>query len=80
MSEERIVKLLEEIRDLQNQQLQLSQENHRRYEEAVKTHDKALRGGKKVQIGIFVLVILFLLFVIYAEWFTGGIPKPSWVK
>ena len=80
MSEERVVMLLEEIRDLQNQQLQLSQENHRRYEEAVETHDKALRRGKKAQIGFVVVMFLFLLFVIYAEWFLDGIPRPSWVK
>ncbi len=91
MSEERVVTLLEEIRELQNQQLQLSKENTRKYEErheeavkanevAVRTHDKAVRRGRIVQVGFVVVMFLFLLFVIYAEWFMDGIPKPSWVK
>jgi hypothetical protein len=80
MAEEQTIQLLEEIRDLQHQQLQLAQENHRRYEESVKTYDKELRRGKKAQIGFVVVMFLFLLFIIYAEWFLDGIPKPSWVK
>jgi hypothetical protein len=80
MSEERIVNLLEEIRDVQLHQLQLSQENARLYQEAVTANDKALRRGKKAQIGFFVAMLLFLMFVIYAEWFGNGIPQPSWVK
>jgi hypothetical protein len=80
MSEERIVGLLEEIRDLQNQQLEFSRENSRTYQEASKNHEKAVRRGRTGQIVFFALMLLFLLFVIYAEWFADGIPKPSWVK
>ena len=80
MSEERIVELLEQIRDLQNQQLKLSQETTRTYKEDVEANQKAVRRWKKGQIGFFVVMLVFLLFVIYAEWFSNGIPKPSWMK
>jgi hypothetical protein len=80
MSQEQITKLLEEIRDLQKRQLELSQKSHDRYEEAVKRHDKEVGIGKRIQIALFVVLMLFLLFVIYAEWFMGGIPRPSWMK
>ncbi|HJZ68484.1 MAG TPA: hypothetical protein VKF81_10215 [Blastocatellia bacterium] len=80
MSEERIVQLLEQIRDLEDQHLKLSKENTRIYDEAVEANQKALRRGKKVQVAFFVIMLLFLLFVIYAEWFANGIPQPSWMK
>ena len=80
MSDDQIVRLLEEIRDLQNQQLQLSQENNRRYAEAIKTNEKTQSRARKSQIVVFVLMLLVFALLIYAEWFADGIPKPSWTK
>ena len=80
MSDDQIVRLLEEIRDLQNQQLQLAHDNNRRYAEAVKSNEKAVSRARKSQIVLFVLMLLVFGSLIYAEWFAAGIPKPSWMK
>jgi len=80
VSEERIVKLLEEIRDLQNHQLQLSQENNQRYKEAVTASAKYGRRQRAAQIVFLIVMVLVFVLLIYAEWFLDGIPKPSWVK
>ena len=80
MSDDLVVKLLEEIKDIQQQQLQLAQDNHRRYAEAVTINDKTQSRAKKIQIAFFVLMLVVFALLIYAEWFANGIPKPSWVK
>ena len=80
MSEVQIVKLLEEIRDLQKQQLQLSQENNQRYKEAVTASDKYGRRQRVALIIFLILMVLVFVLLIYAEWFLDGVPKPSWVK
>jgi hypothetical protein len=80
LSEERIVMLLEEIRDLQNQQLQLSQENNQRYKEALKSAEKGVRRQRVSLIIFLILMVSVFVLLIYAEWFSNGIPKPSWVK
>ena len=76
MSEEQVVKLLEEIRDLQSQQLQVAQDNNQRYREALKTSEKY---GRRQKVSLLVFLILMLLvfgLLIYAEWFLDGVPKP----
>ncbi|HTF37208.1 MAG TPA: hypothetical protein VK651_02780 [Blastocatellia bacterium] len=80
MSEEQIVKLLEEIRDLQHQQLQLSQENNQRYKEALKASEKGVRRQRVALIVFLILMVSVFVLLIYAEWFLNGIPKPSLVK
>ena len=80
MSEEQIVKLLEEIRDLQHQQLQLSQENNQRYKEALKASEKGVRRQRVALIVFLILMVSIFVLLIYAEWFLNGIPKPSLVK
>lgn len=80
MSEEQIVKLLEEIRDLQHQQLQLSQENNQRYKEALKVSEKGVRRQRVALIVFLILMVSIFVLLIYAEWFLNGIPKPSFVK
>jgi hypothetical protein len=80
MPDDRAILLLEEIRDLQKQQLEISQKSFNRYEQAVNSHNKEVSRGKKAQVAFFVILLLFMLFVIYAEWFMNGIPKPSWIK
>jgi len=80
VSEVQIVKLLEEIRDLQKQQLQLSQENNQRYKEAVTASDKYGRRQRVALIIFLILMVLVFVLLIYAEWFLDGVPKPSWVK
>jgi CHASE3 domain sensor protein len=80
MSEEQIVKLLEEIRDLQHQQLQLSKENNQRYKEALKASEKYGRRQRVALIVFLILMLAVFVLLIYAEWFADGIPKPSWVK
>ena len=80
MSEERIVTLLEQIRDLQNQQLTLSQENNERYREAISASNKYARRQRVALIIFLTLMVLVFVLLIYAEWFLDGVPKPPWVK
>lgn len=73
-------RMLEEIRDLQNQQVELARENNLRYAGVVTIHEKDQRRAKKVQIAFFILVLVILGLLLYAQWFLDGNPKPSWMK
>jgi hypothetical protein len=47
MHDERIIKLLEEIKEIQTKQLELSQKSFDRYEQTVQNHNKDVSRGKK---------------------------------
>jgi hypothetical protein len=80
MADEQIIKLLEEIKELQEQQLRLSQRSVSDYEEQLKKREREVKRGKKAQIVLVVVLLLFFLFIFYAEWFLNANPKPSWMK
>jgi len=80
MSEDHIITLLEEIKELQKQQLELSQKSLGRYEQEIKNHDKEVGRAKKAQIGFIIVLTLFFLFILYIQWFSNGNPKPSWMR
>ncbi|HTG14220.1 MAG TPA: hypothetical protein VK747_03025 [Blastocatellia bacterium] len=80
MPDDQIIKLLEEIKQLQEQQLRLSQKSVSDYEEQIKRYEKGVKRGKKAQIGLLVVLVLFFLFIFYTEWFLNANPKPPWMK
>ena len=62
MADEQVIKLLEEIRDLQKQQIENSRQAIANQQQAVETQRQAVRRGRTVLIlvGVIVLAIYFL--------------------
>ncbi|MEK6303855.1 MAG: hypothetical protein AABO41_24390 [Acidobacteriota bacterium] len=80
MDDDRVVRLLEEILGTQKEQLRLSQETYSKYEGVIRTHNKEVVRGKKLQIAYLVVILSFLGFLAFGEWFLNGNPRPSWMK
>lgn len=62
MADEHLIKLLEEIRDLQKQQIENSRQAIANQQHAIETQKQAVRRGRTVLIlvGVIVLAIYFL--------------------
>ena len=62
MADEQVIKLLEEIRDLQRQQIENSRQAIANQQQAIETQRQAVRRGRTVLIlvGVIVLAIYFL--------------------
>jgi len=62
MADEHLIKLLEEIRDLQKQQIENSRQAIANQQHAIETQKQAVRRGRSVLIlvGVIVLAICFL--------------------
>ena len=80
MAQDEIIQLLKEIKELQQKQLDLFQESLAQSEEQSKEYDKKVKRARVSQLIMLVLLALFFAFVFYAEWFSNGNPKPSWMN
>jgi CHASE3 domain sensor protein len=72
MAEEQVIKLLEEIRDLQKLQVENYKDALKNQQESIKIQKQAVRRQKITLIVIGLLLLGFLIFLAWSSHSTGG--------
>jgi len=70
MADEQVIKLLEEIRDLQKQQIENSRQAIANQQQAIETQKQAVRRGRIVLLVVGVIVLA--LYLLPLLWWTLG--------
>ena len=70
MADEQLIKLLEEIRDLQKQQIENSRTAIANQQHAIETQKQAVRRGRTVLV--FVGVVVLAIYLVPMFWWTLG--------
>jgi CHASE3 domain sensor protein len=71
MADEHLIKLLEEIRDLQKQQIENSRQALTNQQKVIETQKQAVRRGRIVLVAVGVIVLTVYLLPLF--WWTLGL-------
>ena len=80
MSQDEMIQLLREIKDLQQKLVDLSEKSQAQYDEQIKDHNKEVKRGRLGQIGFLIVLATFFAFLLFMQWFGNNNPQPSWMK
>ena len=68
MADEQVVKLLEEIRDLQKQHLENYKDAIANQRESLELYKRSARRQRITQISIGVIMVIFFIFLLFLIW------------